>query len=246
MDPISNVKGVKFIHMNTRSLYRKIDELRLLYHDYDFICCSETWLDDRYNDAILHIDGMRIFRLDRKAKPGRTGVTWKNRCNLKFGSIKKKKKKNNINTQDHTSDTTDNNPLDTQDHTSHTTDNNPLDTQDHTSDTTDNNPLDTQDHTSDTTDNNPLDTSAKILNTDHHSQPSSTLQILESLDEGESDHAVEVPDIVPAIDQDGVATRNLETQDSGGYPSVPIPTKTHIQPSPDLGESNKGRATGGV
>ena len=39
-------------------------------------------------------------------------------------------------------------------------------------------------------------------------------------------------------------TRNLETRDSGGYPSVPITTKTHIQPSPDLDESNKGRATG--
>ena len=69
-----------------------------------------------------------------------------------------------------------------------------------------------------------------------------TLQILESLGEGESDHEVEVPNIVPAIDQDGVDTRNLETRDPGCDPSVPIPTKTHIQPSPDLGESNKGRA----
>ena len=65
MDPTSNVKGVKFIHMNTRSLYRKIDEIRLLYAKFDFICCSETWLDDRYTDTMLMIDSMKLFRLDR-------------------------------------------------------------------------------------------------------------------------------------------------------------------------------------
>ena len=65
MDNLSNVKGVKFIHMNTRSLYRRLDEIRLLYSNYDFICCSETWLDDRYTDDMLHIDDMKLFRLDR-------------------------------------------------------------------------------------------------------------------------------------------------------------------------------------
>ena len=65
MVSLNNVKDVKFIHMNTRSLYRKLDEIRLLYSDYDFICCSETWLDDRYSDSILYIDRMKLFRLDR-------------------------------------------------------------------------------------------------------------------------------------------------------------------------------------
>ena len=55
---------------------------------------------------------------------------------------------------------------------------------------------------------------------------------------------MEVPDIVPATDQDGVDTRNLETRDPGGDPSFPIPTKTHIYPSPDGGESNKDTAAG--
>ena len=65
MTTLSNVKGLKFIHMNTRSLYRKIDEIELLYSNFDFICCSETWLDDRYSDSIVSINGMKIFRLDR-------------------------------------------------------------------------------------------------------------------------------------------------------------------------------------
>ena len=64
MNQISNVKGIKFIHMNTRSLYRRIDEIRLLYSDFDFICCSETWLDDRYANMLFDINHMKLFRLD--------------------------------------------------------------------------------------------------------------------------------------------------------------------------------------
>ena len=69
MNTLTNVKGVKFAHMNTRSIFRKIDEIRLLYSEFDFICCSETWLDDRYADEMLRIDGMKLHRLDR---PGNT------------------------------------------------------------------------------------------------------------------------------------------------------------------------------
>ena len=65
MNQLCNVKGVKFIHMNTRSLYRRIDEIRLLYSNFDYICCSETWLDDRYSNTLLQLDGMKLFRLDR-------------------------------------------------------------------------------------------------------------------------------------------------------------------------------------
>ena len=64
MNHLCNVTGVKFINMNTRSLYRRIDEIRLLYSDFDSICCSETWLDDRYSNMLVHIDHMKIFRLD--------------------------------------------------------------------------------------------------------------------------------------------------------------------------------------
>ena len=65
MNYMSNVKGVMFVHMNTRSIYRRLDEIRLFYHEFDFICCSETWLDDRYTDPMIHIDNMNIYRLDR-------------------------------------------------------------------------------------------------------------------------------------------------------------------------------------
>ena len=71
MNHMSNVRGVKFIHMNTRSLFRRIDEIRLLYTDFDLICCSETWLDDRHSDILFHIDHKKLFRLDRLS--GRVG-----------------------------------------------------------------------------------------------------------------------------------------------------------------------------
>ena len=58
MNILSNVKGLKFIHMNARSLYGKLDEIELLYSNFDFICCSETWLDDRYSDVLISINGM--------------------------------------------------------------------------------------------------------------------------------------------------------------------------------------------
>ena len=105
--------------------------------------------------------------------------------------------------------------------------------------------IDTQDHTTDTTDNNPLDISVKILNTDHHSQPPSTLQILESLDEGESDLVVEVSDHMLVIDRSGADTWNVETRDPGGDPVATISVETRIQLPPDLGES-KGRGASGV
>ena len=47
--------------MNTRSLYRNIDEIRLLYADFVIVCGSETWLDDRYNNSMLHANAMKIF-----------------------------------------------------------------------------------------------------------------------------------------------------------------------------------------
>ena len=105
--------------------------------------------------------------------------------------------------------------------------------------------IDTQDHTTDTTDNNPLDISVKILNTDHHSQPPSTLQILESLDEDESDLAVEVSDHTLVIDRSGADTRNLETRDPGGDLAATTSVETRIQLPLDLGES-RGRGASGV
>ena len=58
------------MHVNIRSSYKKLDEIELLYSKFDFIMCSETWLDDRYTDNMINISGFQVYRLDRcKADP---------------------------------------------------------------------------------------------------------------------------------------------------------------------------------
>ena len=60
-------KGIKLYHVNTRSIYRKIPQIELLYSHADFLCCSETWLDDRLDNSAIKINNMTCFRLDRKS-----------------------------------------------------------------------------------------------------------------------------------------------------------------------------------
>ena len=59
-------KGLKIAHVNTRSIFCKITLLEQLYNDVDFLCCSETWLDDRIPDNLVKIKDMKVFRCDRK------------------------------------------------------------------------------------------------------------------------------------------------------------------------------------
>ena len=60
-------KGVTLLHVNIRSIYRKIHQLNLLYNTVDFLCCTETWLDHRFPDNLVDLDNMKIFRMDRKS-----------------------------------------------------------------------------------------------------------------------------------------------------------------------------------
>ena len=60
-----NEKGVKILHVNVRSIFRKLAQLDQLYKNVDFLTCSETWLDARYPDNILILENMSIFRQDR-------------------------------------------------------------------------------------------------------------------------------------------------------------------------------------
>ena len=63
---MSHDKGLKFAHVNVRSIFRKIKQLEFLYNDIDFLFCPETWLDNRYSDNMCTINNMKIFRCDRK------------------------------------------------------------------------------------------------------------------------------------------------------------------------------------
>ena len=61
------IKGMKFIHVNTRSLLSKLNQMDLLYNDIDIICCSETWLDNRIGNGLVTLNGKTIFRCDRRS-----------------------------------------------------------------------------------------------------------------------------------------------------------------------------------
>ena len=60
-------KGLNLLHVNTRSIYRKIPLLSSLYRDVDFLCCTETWLDSRMPDNLIKIENMHVLRCDRKS-----------------------------------------------------------------------------------------------------------------------------------------------------------------------------------
>ena len=62
---ISTDKGHSFVHINARSIFRKILQIEYLYSQYDFLFCTETWLDNRYSNTMINITDMRIFRCDR-------------------------------------------------------------------------------------------------------------------------------------------------------------------------------------
>ena len=65
---ISSDKGVSIVHINARSIFRKLKQIELLYGDSDFLFCTETWLDNRYNTPMVSLQNMKILRCDRKSE----------------------------------------------------------------------------------------------------------------------------------------------------------------------------------
>ena len=61
------IKGVQIYHVNTRSLMKKVSQLEILYPHADFLCCSETWLDNRVSNSLINISNMTCIRKDRKS-----------------------------------------------------------------------------------------------------------------------------------------------------------------------------------
>ena len=62
---LSDVKGLKIVHLNCQSLYNKLSQVELLFGLIDVLCLSGTWLHDSYHDCMLSLPGKKLFRWDR-------------------------------------------------------------------------------------------------------------------------------------------------------------------------------------
>ena len=62
-----NHKGLLSTHLNIRSIWRKIDLLRTVFHDnnVDIITFSETWLTTDIPNELVNIEGYDLVRNDR-------------------------------------------------------------------------------------------------------------------------------------------------------------------------------------
>ena len=73
LDSINSCKGLKIIHLNTRSVFHKLDELYLKLKDFDVIVFSETWLDSTTSDSMLKWKDFQVVRLDRERVRNKRG-----------------------------------------------------------------------------------------------------------------------------------------------------------------------------
>ena len=64
---LSEAKGLKFCHLNVRSILNKIDQFRLHFETtgIDVITISETWLSKDISSNFLQLKGYQLIRLDR-------------------------------------------------------------------------------------------------------------------------------------------------------------------------------------
>ena len=66
-------KGVKMAHINIRSLFKKIDQLRESFAGMDVIVVGETWLTPSIPNSAISIPGYRLFRVDRMEQRDKRG-----------------------------------------------------------------------------------------------------------------------------------------------------------------------------
>ena len=69
---MANIKGLKLMYLNIRSLYKHHDELFLNCCDFDMICIGETWLNRTIRDSCISHHNFTLFRQDRQG-PKRGG-----------------------------------------------------------------------------------------------------------------------------------------------------------------------------
>ena len=72
-------KGLKLVHLNIRSLLKKVEQLKILTQDIDMdvLTLSETWLNSSINSNLVKLEGYTLYRQDRI--PGTSGKKSKKR-----------------------------------------------------------------------------------------------------------------------------------------------------------------------
>ena len=60
------MKGMSIYHVNTRSLFSKLSQMEIIFSEADVLCCTETWLDNRFSNDLVSLPGKSIFRCDRR------------------------------------------------------------------------------------------------------------------------------------------------------------------------------------
>ena len=70
---LSNKKGFKIVHLNIRSLTKKIDQLKIMLHgsSIDVFTVSETWLTKSLSSALFDVSDYILLRQDRTSKKGK-------------------------------------------------------------------------------------------------------------------------------------------------------------------------------
>lgn len=73
---LKDSSGLRFIHVNVRSLFNKIDAICLWAKltESDIIVLSETWLKPSITINMIHIEGYNLFKMDRVGKGGGVAI----------------------------------------------------------------------------------------------------------------------------------------------------------------------------
>ena len=74
LESITNVKGLEIVHVNTRSVFYKLDELKLRFKHFDSIVFTETWLKRSVDDEQLRWDNFQLVRMDRSRIDNKSGA----------------------------------------------------------------------------------------------------------------------------------------------------------------------------
>lgn len=73
---LTNMKGLKIIHLNCYSIINKIDEIRqvlIMESNVDILCITESWLKPYHDSNLFAIPSYTLYRLDR-IRTSRTGA----------------------------------------------------------------------------------------------------------------------------------------------------------------------------